>query len=363
VGQSYPPEFYKWIKNTRVRNLFEKIAVETEEDYQAIIRKLNEFGVQTFRPLLPHNAFIDGRYLPPPMTPRDCMVMIGDRFYKGYQLDFAKFYDNVKDPTWPKCDSFDQFNQLPIEIQTECRELHSLDKYLQFYSSYDHIFEHIRQQGNVVKSSLGNFTNGAYVSRVGRDLYFGTTEYGQNTEQYQELLDQEFTDTRNHIVDTGGHSDGTYCPVCPGLIISLNDVPTYSDTFPGWEVVYLPEQSWSKVKPFLHLKEKNSGKWWIPGFEYDNAVIETVETWLSHWTGYVQETVFDVNMLIVDPKNVMVFNENSKVFDALDRHGITPHVTPFRHRYFWDGGIHCVTLDLDREGQMQDFFPERSRIV
>jgi hypothetical protein len=23
------------------------------------------------------------------------------------------------------------------------------------------------------------------------------------------------------------------------------------------------------------------------------------------------------------------------------------------------GGIHCVTLDLDREGEIQDFFPER----
>ena len=360
VGRSYPPEFYNWIKNTRVRNLFEKIAIETEEDYQAIIRKLDAFGVQTFRPELSDDAFIGGKYLPPPMTPRDYMVMIGDRFYKGYQLDFAKFYNSVKDPMWPKCDSLDRFDQLPVEIQTECREQHNLDQYLQFYSSYDHIFEHIKQQGNVVKSSLGNCTNGAYVSRVGRDLYFGTEEYGQNTDQYQALLDQEFTDTRNHIVDTGGHGDGTYCPVCPGLIISLHDVPTYADTFPGWEVVYLPGQSWNRIGPFLDLKAKNRGKWWIPGFEYDHDVVETVETWLSHWVGYVEETVFDVNMLIIDPKNVMVFNENARVFEALDRYGITPHVVPFRHRYFWDGGIHCVTTDLHREGKMLDFFPQRS---
>jgi glycine amidinotransferase len=73
----------------------------------------------------------------------------------------------------------------------------------------------------------------------------------------------------------------------------------------------------------------------------------------------VEETVFDVNMLVIDPTNVMVTNYNKQVFDALDRFGITPHVVPFRHRYFWDGGIHCVTLDLDRQGQMQDFFTER----
>jgi hypothetical protein len=37
-------------------------------------------------------------------------------------------------------------------------------------------------------------------------------------------------------------------------------------------------------------------------------------------------------------------------FDALERYGITPHVMTFRHRYFWDGGIHGITTDLRREG-------------
>jgi hypothetical protein len=161
-------------------------------------------------------------------------------------------------------------------------------------------------------------------------------------------------------VNTGGHADGTFCAVTPGLIISLNDVPTYTKTFPDWEVVYLSNQSWHAVTPFLHLKRQNQGRWWIPGFEYDQAVIQTVETWLQHWTGYVEETVFDVNMLIIDPKNVVVFNYNDKVFDAFSRFGITAHVINFRHRYFWDGGLHCVTTDLDRQGYMQDYFPRRS---
>lgn len=44
---------------------------------------------------------------------------------------------------------------------------------------------------------------------------------------------------------------------------------------------------------------------------------------------------------------------------VVGRSYITPHVVPFRHRYFWDGGIHCITLDLDREGKMHDYFPDR----
>ncbi len=43
VGRSYPPEFYSWIEKPAVRNLFERIAIETEEDYQNIIKKLESY--------------------------------------------------------------------------------------------------------------------------------------------------------------------------------------------------------------------------------------------------------------------------------------------------------------------------------
>lgn len=361
VGRSYPPEFYSWIAVPHVRKLFEKIAQETEEDFQNIIRKLEEFGVKVLRPELPKNQNLASKFQPPPMTPRDYTVMIGNTFYqnKGWQIDF---YNKVKDCSWPKCTNLEEFENLPISIREECINVHNMYHHLENSGAtcYSKIFDHIVQQGNKVVSSPILQINGAMVSRIGRDLYFGTEDYNQSVDTFQLMLDQSFPQYHNHIVNTGGHSDATYCPVAPGLIISLRDVPTYAKTFPGWEVVYLENQSWDQVKPFLHLKQKNQGKWWIPGFEYDQDVVDTVETWLNHWTGYVEETVFDVNMLIIDPKNVIVFSYNKKVFDALDRYGITAHVVPFRHRYFWDGGIHCVTSDLHREGAMQDYFSDRT---
>jgi hypothetical protein len=356
VGRSYPPEFYSWITVPHVRELFERIAVETEEDYQSIVKKLQEFGVEVLRPNLPAHHSAQGRFVPPPMTPRDHNIMIGQTFYTDH-FDFVEFYNNVKDHTWAKCASYQEFLTLPQHIQDECNSTHHLSTHM--HSGYEEIFDHIQRQGNTIKPRPGQNLNGAMVTRLGRDLYFGTEDYTQDQTAYKTFVNSEFTQTRNHMVNTGGHSDGTYCPVCPGLIISLTDVPTYADTFPDWEVVYLPGQSWDAVSPFLKLKEKNAGRWWIPGFEHDDAVVNVVETWLGHWTGYVEETVFDVNMLIVDPKNVMVFNYNKQVFDALDRYGITPHIVPFRHRYFWDGGIHCVTSDLHRQGTMQDYFPQK----
>ena len=364
VGRSYPPEFYSWITVSHVRNLFEKIAIETEEDYLAIIKKLQEFGVEILRPDLPATPLVNNRYVPPPMTPRDYTAMIGETLYENTvkEANLIDFYNNVKDSAWPVLKNVSDFDQLPAWIQKECIEIHKMIVYTRDckQSCYDKIFEQIKNQGNRIVSDLYPFINGAMISRIGKDLYFGTHSYEQDQSDLKQLINAEFLNTRNHIVNTGGHSDATYCPVCPGLIISLNDVPTYADTFPDWEVVYLPGQSWTAVQPFLDLKAKNKGKWWIPGFEHDQAVIDVVETWLGHWTGYVEETVFDVNMLIIDPKNVMVFNYNKQVFDALDRYGITAHVVPFRHRYFWDGGIHCVTSDLHREGTMQNYFPKRN---
>lgn len=364
VGRSYPPEFYSWIKVPHVRELFEKIAIETEEDYQGIIKTLQKFGVEILRPEIGIDNILDsnGQYRPPPMTPRDTMVMIGSTFYSQVGSRWEEFYSAVKDPSWDDYESYQDFLKNAPDWQIkELKSVHESDRILlqPFDSRFNNVLDHVKKQGNIVKLAENRIINGAMVSRIGRDLYFATEEYNADIKKQKQILDLEFINTRNHVVNTGGHGDGTYCPVCPGLIVSLRDVPTYAETFPGWEVVYLPGQSWNTVKPFLDLKNKNRGKWWIPGFEHDQSVIDTVETWLGHWTGYVEETVFDVNMLIIDPKNVMVFNYNKQVFDAFERYGITPHIVPFRHRYFWDGGIHCVTLDLHREGVMRDYFPER----
>ena len=85
-------------------------------------------------------------------------------------------------------------------------------------------------------------------------------------------------------------------------------------------------------------------------------ITKFVNTWLDEWLGYVEETVFDVNMLVIDKNNVICNGYNKKVFDAFERYNITPHVVNFRHRYFWDGGLHCITSDISREGKQESYF-------
>jgi len=121
-------------------------------------------------------------------------------------------------------------------------------------------------------------------------------------------------------------------------------------------VLYLPDQSWDAVDPFLQMKKKVSGQWWLKGEEHNDQLIEFVNTWLKDWVGYVEETVFDVNMLSIDQNTIICNNYNKNVFAHFKRHKVEPIIFNFRHRYFWDGGVHCITQDLYREGTQEDYF-------
>ena len=373
VGRSYPPEFYSYIDNAKVRTQFEQIAQETEEDYQSLIKILQSFNVEVVRTEV-YDDF--DRYLAMPnskkpkyrnpmmMTPRDWCTMIGNKFYAPKTDMSQHIWTTVRGPNWPIL--YPGWNKLEDWIQKELVELHGLCQndfsIARYWFGHEHILKKVQDQNNVIQHTQGEI-NSAMMTRVGKDLYWGTEDLRVWAEESKlELLkrrNSQFPEYRNHIVDSQGHADGVYCPVKPGLIVSLIGIQQYSKTFPDWEVVYLPNQSWGKVLPFMEHKNKVNGKWWVPGAELNDDFTEYVESWMSHWVGYVEESVFDVNMLVIDEQNVICNNENDAVFRAFEKHGITPHVCNFRHRYFWDGGIHCITQDLHREGEQKDYFPNR----
>lgn len=315
VGKSYSPEFYSFITDVRVRSALERIATETEEDYQKLISLLRSFNVQVMRPQVntDYREYVtDNKIILPPMTPRDYSAMIGNRFFF-----------NIKDISNPSI----------------------------FYKSILDSLQSIRENKVIFAEDI----NAARITRIGKDLYFGNEVSTHNADNYSEM----FPDYRCHIVLEDGHTDGSFCPVTPGLIISLFGSSTYKDTFPGWEVIELPGEGWNSLLRFQMLKTKHRHKWWVLGQDLSGEFANYIETWLNQWSVIVKEKVFDTNMLVIDDKNVVCNNYNKKVFDAFDKFGITAHIINFRHRYFWDGGLHCITSDLHRQGTMKDYFPDR----
>jgi hypothetical protein len=368
VGRTYPPEFYSWIKDSSTRNRFETLAEETEEDYNVLIRLLqNKFGVKIFRPKFPddlNELYIDGKWVQPPTAPRDYFLMIHDKFWipknPNASHAWSVFYRQNKLSWWPDfvrpTDFYDAWPEYAKEIKEKFIQFQQIDQAhldgkLNFYK---HVLDDIKNQNNEIVYTDLDFINGCFVSRIGQDLFFATQTYHDNKQQILEQVNGLFPSTRNHVVNAGGHGDAVYCPVAPGLIISLNDIPTYADTFPDWEVVYLPPSNYAHMREFEFSMKRNKGRWFMPGFEQDNNLIDMVDYYFDEWVGQVSETVFDVNILIVDPKNIIVSTHNDRVESACARRGIEMHVVPFRHKYFWDCGIHCVTNDLDRQGKLEN---------
>jgi glycine amidinotransferase len=68
-----------------------------------------------------------------------------------------------------------------------------------------------------------------------------------------------------------------------------------------------------------------------------------------------EETIFDVNCLVIDDKHVVVNTDNPYLIDNLKQRGMEPIVCPLRHSFFWDGGWHCLTLDIKRRGGQLDY--------
>ena len=90
LGDCYSPEFFKDIKNPRIKSALQRIARETQEDLENYERVLRDFGCKVLRPKLDHADSImnytdhNGTLtsIPrSPLQPRDCQLVIGDTLY------------------------------------------------------------------------------------------------------------------------------------------------------------------------------------------------------------------------------------------------------------------------------------------
>jgi hypothetical protein len=382
LGECYSPEFFNDIKNTKVRSALQRIANETQEDLEGYEKVLKDFGCDVIRPDMDKNDSImsytdyNGKLtLIPrsPLQPRDHQLVIGnDLFYTqdfdhpgikqsldNYNKNFKNIYSPLNEasfnghkgedaPDWPSYTDY---------VERFCNEQPLSDK--------PHIHNEIL---DICKkeTSFGFAIQAPSITVVGRDIYIDV-----NTDMDSVLVDyyfkefaKMFPNFKINVLTIGGHNDGCFHTIKSGAILSLKEIQTYEDTFPDWDICYLPNQSWEKIKPFIELKKQNKGKWWVPGEEDNNEFTHFVETWLQDWVGYVEETVFDVNVLVLDEKYVCVSQQDNQTVNAfLKKHNMEPVYIPWRHRYFWDGGLHCITLDLYREGTQQDYFPDRQHSI
>jgi hypothetical protein len=319
LGAAYPETFFRDVKNSQIRDILQRISNETQEDFDNIEKIFKNLNITVHRPKIDNNDsivnYVDCNnqltysnqttysLIPkPPMQPRDCQLVVGDKFCSTNSE--IELYKNT---------GLDFFDDCALA------DIYQFDAPL--------------------------------VTVIGQHLIVDQKDHPG----LSGIIKNKFPDRTIVPVDIGGHNDAVFAPVKPGLIVSSHYKNCYQDSFPNWEVYHIPDQSWNAMSDWRKTKHTNQEKWWVPDKENNKDFCNFVDSWISHWLGYAAETVFDVNMLVLNEQTVLVNNYHRGLFDWFKKHRIEPIITPFRHRFFWDGGIHCITSDLYREGDVETY--------
>lgn len=328
VGRAYSPDYFDFIDNVQVRNQLQQILAETEEDLNNLQKTIEQFGATVRRPDLPDKDHFQltqslGHGAPlPPLTPRDWQITLGNQLLRV----------------------------LPVEeLNTICNDYSTQ----QPYSVVD------PHGGTWKEDCILNGASASCIVRVGKDVFFDNSDY-LRPEQTQWIVDNVLDDRyRIHEAVTDGHGDAVFAILKPGVILSSkhDDTLDLAKDFPGWDVCKVWDSSiWAALEVNKFKRENFNGRWYVQGQTPTPEFTNFVDSYLSKWTGFVEETVFDVNCLVLDESHVIFSAYNKQVFDYCKKHSIEPIISELRHSYFWDGGVSCCTQDIRRKGGLEDYF-------
>lgn len=404
LGNCYSPEWFRDMKDASLRKKIQGLVADTIEDLDGIQRTLEDLGVEVVR--IPENTLDSGNNLedegldswgkfnqylsdnkldflrqgwtsglPKPMiTPRDHFIVLGNKFVQTSHHPTIKpmadrgiidpelvsgFTGEAREKQW-KDDGFPTLG--PLKLSNEY--INEISKHWLPTWEVRKVTDKLRKNSKKYWDDP-HYMEYAYmtfgfwapiITRVGDTLVVDQEDYSN----LGKILLQRYPEFKQTTVAIGGHNDGTFSPVKPGHIVTANWHTDYSKTFPGWQVhvVENPETiDWDRFDEWAIKKHnrKLRRNWYQEG-EISPKYVDFVDEWLSNWVGYVEESVFEVNMLSVSEDTILCLNDNKSVHDHLRSIGLTPIHCRFRHRHFWDGGLHCLTVDTVREGGKQNYF-------
>jgi len=353
LGDCWPASFYDNLED-EVKDRFYQITEWTKKDLAAIQNKFEEFGVIVRRPTIDEsnrNLYTlnekSNILKKPPICPRDTHGVVGNNLFVNGDL--------------PEC-------------------------YEPIYTHYEPSQVHRSQNGT--HNSIPNL-NGADMVKLGRDIIFDHEvdhRWGYDKDErknciFEKVYDFERKekrwfgdDYRLHFSTDGGHLDSCYMPVKEGVVLTTKHIDGYEKFMPGWKTIGIMSSSYMTEKVTYENSNRPSksnsqgimNKWegnfagmmdHVPA--HFNAYINQ---YCADWIGNYKETYFEVNVVPIDDKNLICIDTSGAfdgLFNRLEQEGITCHVVPWRTRGFWDGGIHCITLDVRRRGEITDYFPDR----
>jgi hypothetical protein len=375
LGSFYSSDYFKYIQHPTIRSALTKIADEINHDLDYFETFLKKRGVNVVRPGLPS---IDEFYqhielhhqLPiPPLQPRNNHSVIGRQLYKiqpGHLcvdqclIDYDSTMVDLSEKNL-------EFYHHSLNNNVDCSNndiWYCRNKYQElagpnwpdFYeyvkgsiADLPHIQKEMQEFENVLRYNFRDFgpLDGPNIFPTDHGVVVDSNEYCN----YSKWAQTEIGNYNYISVNTGaGHTDGCFNILGHNTILGIGGLIDYQKIFPNHTVISVPDESYiNHVKSFAQIKNLVGGRWWVDGQENNIDFINFIETYCKDWTGFVEETVFDINVLAIDPDTVCVSGSNPDIEKKLADQGIESILIPWRHGFFVDGGLHCITLDLYRD--------------
>jgi len=184
----------------------------------------------------------------------------------------------------------------------------------------------VRPESGSILNDLEPVLDAANVLRMGRDILCQISCSGNmlGCQWLQRVLGDAYRVHPVAGVYDGTHLDTTITLVRPGLVV-LNPERIRPDQVPAvfrnWEIIWCPEMV-------------DTGYSW----SYPRASI---------WQG--------MNFIMVNPTLAVVNELQLPLIKELESHGVEVLPLKMRHARNLSGGFHCVTVDVRRKGQLEDY--------
>lgn len=376
LGCYFPEDYFDCVLDTDIRNSLKKIAKEIREDLDFYQQVLESHDVKVIRPSIPtKQCFVDawrqdGKFLSPPLQPRNFHSVIGHNIYQLTTAEEAAYINAVlpgeivdlSESNYQLFAKGCQENQDchdPITDTWYCRQKYQdlagpdWPRFRDYVKGSRSSIPAIQQELALFQETLCYETKeftpllAPNLFPVDGRLYVDCKEYFDYGSWAK--LNIDFAGDIITLNTKAGHTDGFFVVLGHNVIIGIEPGIDYDKFFPGYRVVRASDSYQETM-----IKRKIVGspmlkKWWVPGEENNTKLTNHVDTYMQNFVGTAYETSFDLNVLAINQDTICMVMCDSMVTESLNDYGIEAIEIPWRHRFFVDCGIHCITLDLYRE--------------
>lgn len=321
---------------------FNRILEETKQDFDNLADFFTQGGVTVTRPRVlkyPNHIAMgefDVKFPMGPTVPRDQYKVQGKTIVQTYTSLTDRYFDGLS--------FYNLFSDL-------------------FAQGYNWVSQPAPPLVNVTAKDIWYISGDIYHTRLQDRLLFHTAtmfsvgdkiilnSYGPGNKLGFEWLKRnlsEFEFVENHGTRVGnyGHIDHGFIMIDDETVIhaGIDWVPHALRHLRLIDV----EKYVCEIKPEQYVRDYVGN-----GGRYN---VSWINMYMANWRGYTQDVCFDLNVLIIDRYNIVFARKLPELFLYLKTFGIECHVCEQRHMLFWEGGIHCSTLDVKRRGNCRSIF-------